>query len=147
MEKEIFEHAMDLANQVRHFLVATADVHGHPHIASVGSLTPASPTDIVLSEWFCPGTVANIQQNPYIAVVIWDSDRDIGYQLIGTVTSIQDLAVLNGYVPGEEEAPPLPQAEEALRVHVDRILGFSHAPHADTELETCVFPDEERRQS
>jgi len=145
MEKEAFERAMNLADRVGHVFLATADGNCVPHIASAGSLTPASPTDIILSEWFCPGTVANVQQNPHVALVVWDSAKDVGYQLIGTVTGIQDLAMLDGYVPGEEEAPPLPQTEQALHVHIDRILSFSQAPHADTELESCISLSEERR--
>ena len=41
--------------------------------------------------------------------------------------------MLDGYVPGEDDKPPLPQVERELFLRVDRILAFTAAPHSDVE--------------
>ncbi|MFB0536545.1 MAG: pyridoxamine 5'-phosphate oxidase family protein [Anaerolineae bacterium] len=122
---------MTLAEKLRHVFVATADTTGLPHVASAGKLTSAPDGRLVLADWFCPGTVSNLQQTPRIAVVVWDPTADTGYQLLGEVEEVRELSILDGYVPGEEDKPPLPQLERELLVRVDEILAFSHAPHGD----------------
>ena len=44
---------------------------------------------------------------------------------------IDDLAVLDGYIPKVEVAHPLPQTEKQLLIKVEKILDFSLAPHCD----------------
>jgi hypothetical protein len=43
------------------------------------------------------------------------------------------MAMMNGYSPLEETASPMPQVENSLKIHVDKIIAFSHAPHTDME--------------
>jgi predicted pyridoxine 5'-phosphate oxidase superfamily flavin-nucleotide-binding protein len=128
---DTLERAVALAGNLRHVLVATADEDGLPHIASAGRLNAAPGGHVALAEWFCPGTLANLQQNRRISIVVWDAERDIGYQLLGEVEEVRELEMLDGYVPGEENRPPLPQVERELLVNVTKILAFSQAPHSD----------------
>ncbi|MFB0537449.1 MAG: pyridoxamine 5'-phosphate oxidase family protein [Anaerolineae bacterium] len=130
---EEIKKAVALADKVRHVFVATADATGLPHVASAGRLTYAPDGRVVLADWFCPGTVTNLQQNPQIAIVAWDTATDVGYQLLGEVDRVKELGIMYGYVPGEEDKPPLPQVERELLVRVDKIIAFSHAPHSDVE--------------
>ncbi|MBN1180317.1 MAG: pyridoxamine 5'-phosphate oxidase family protein [Anaerolineae bacterium] len=120
-----------LAEEVGHVLVATADAAGLPHVASAGRLTLAPDGRVLLAEWFCPGTMSNLQQNRRIALVVWNADTDTGYQLLGKVEQVRDLAILDGYAPEQEDESPPPQVERELLVRVDKILDFSHAPHSD----------------
>jgi hypothetical protein len=86
---------------------------------------------VAVADWFCPITVVNVQQNAHVAVVVWDAGAGIGYQLLGQVEEMRELNLMGGYVPGEEDMPPLPQTERELLVHVNTILTFTHRPHAD----------------
>ena len=43
------------------------------------------------------------------------------------------MAMMNGYSPQYETATPMPQVENTLRIHVDKIFGFRHVPHTDVE--------------
>ena len=131
MKIETLKKAVALAEKLRHISVATADMTGLPHVASAGKLTSALDGRVVLADWFCPGMVSNLQQNPRIAIVMWDATADTGYQLLGEVEEVRELSILDGYVPGEEDKPPLPQLERELLIRVDEILAFSHAPHGD----------------
>jgi hypothetical protein len=129
----VLARVLALAEKVSYVFVASADGDGIPHMASAGSFTLAPEERVVLTEWFCPITVANLQQNPHVAIVVWDQIGDEGYQLLGEVERMRDLAILDGFVPGKVD-PIAPQVERELLVRVRQIIGFSHAPHRDEPL-------------
>ena len=135
MKTQSIDSAIRLAEKLEHIFVATADAGGTPHVAAAGKLSPAAGDRVAVSAWFCPGTLANLQHNKQIALVVWDSANDHGFQLLGVVEQIEELAVLNGFAPEIEESAPIPQVERRLHVRVDRVIGFSHAPHSDLEDE------------
>ena len=86
-----------------------------------------------MAGWLCPTTIASLQANPYIGVVVWDAVEDIGYQILGEVEEMKDLGILNRYVPEMEGKISVPQVERQLVVHVDEIFEFSQASHSDVE--------------
>ena len=86
-----------------------------------------------VAAWFCPGTVVNLEHNSKISLVVWDAAADTGYQLIGNVEKVDETAMLDGYLPEMESTGPSPQVERQLFVKVDKVIGFSHAPHSDLE--------------
>ena len=130
---EAIHKALELADQLQHVFVATADAKGLPHLATAGKLKLESDGRVAVTAWFCPGTVDNLQDNHRVALVIWDSTGDTGYQLVGEVQRMEELAFLNGYTPGVEDSTPSPQVERQLIIRVDTVLSFSHAPHSDVE--------------
>lgn len=133
MNKHMLENAIDLARRLQTIFVATSDSQGLPHLAAAGRLEPAGDDRLSVSAWFCPGTVSNLEANPGISLVVWDAASDTGYQVLGAVERVRDLAVMNGYIPGEEKGPPPPQVERELLVRIERIIAFSRAPHSDLE--------------
>ena len=130
---EAIQKALELADQLQHVFVATADAKGLPHVATAGKLKLESDGRVAVTAWFCPGTVDNLQDNHSIALVVWDSTGDTGYQLVGEVQRMEELAFLDGYTPGVEDSTPSPQVERQLIIRVDTVLAFSHAPHSDVE--------------
>ena len=125
--------AVDLSKILQHVFVSTADTTGLPHVAAAGKLSLTSGGRVAIEAWFCPGTVANLEGNRRVALVVWDASRDVGYQLLGEVEEVKELAFLNGYAPETEGSPPSTQVERQLLVRVDKVIGFSHAPHSDVE--------------
>ena len=67
-----------------------------------------------MAAWFCPITVANLQKNRQVSLVIWEYKGDTGYQLLGETEKVEEIAMMNGYVPGAESRHPLPQVERQL---------------------------------
>ncbi len=120
-----------LARKTGYVYIATADGKAMPHITVAGSLERGSLGQVVIKEWFCPGTVANLKVNKAVSVAVWDFHCDVGYQLLGRLERIDDLAVLDGYAPDVEVENPLPQVEKQLVITVEKILDFSLAPHCD----------------
>jgi hypothetical protein len=113
--------------------VATADAAGLPHIAASRRITFEPGRRLGISEWFCPGTLENLQVNPRISIVVWDPPRDAGFQILGRFEKVEDLSVMDGLSPEMEEKPPLPHVERKILVQVDEVIHFSHAPHSDVE--------------
>jgi hypothetical protein len=135
MKSEAVQLAVDLGAKLRLVFVATADAKGSPHIAAAGSISPASKGRVAVDAWFCPGTVANLEQNHHIALVVWDAIGDEGYQLLGEVEEMVEQSIMNGYVPGMEDSTAPPQVERRLLVRVEKVVRFSQAPHSDVEVE------------
>ncbi|MCF8143310.1 MAG: pyridoxamine 5'-phosphate oxidase family protein [Deltaproteobacteria bacterium] len=133
MHQETLSKAVELANRLGHVFVATADAEGLPHVAAAGSLELISPDQVSVSSWFCPTTTDNIERNPRIALVIWDRENDVGYQLLGKTSLPRDTAIMDGFSPELEQKGAIPQVEWRLLVHVNNIIAFSHAPHSDKE--------------
>ena len=131
MEPKSIDLAIQLADTLDHIFVATADSSGLPHLAAAGELRHDSEEHVSVAAWFCPGTLANLQINKQIALVVWNPRDDNGFQLLGNVEKIEERAMLNGFAPQIEMAAPMPQVERKLRVRVVKVIGFSHAPHSD----------------
>jgi hypothetical protein len=134
MKKEELVRAVDLGQKIGHIFVATADAQGQPHLAAAGKLALISDAaHVTVEAWFCPGTVANLEVNRHVSLVIWDARPDQGYQLLGEAEKVEEIAMMNGYAPGEEGKTTLPQVERRLLIRVSKILTFRHAPHSDEE--------------
>ena len=114
-------------------LIATADHAGMAHIAAAARVKLAGQNHIAVTEWFCLGTVGNLQENSKISVVMWDPKSGSGWQLLGKVEKVDDLSMLDGYELGLEDEHPIPQVQSRLLIQVQKLLAFRLAPHSDTE--------------
>lgn len=128
---EKIHRAIDLAVKVGEVFIATADADGWPHMAAARRVVARKDSRIDVTEWFCPGTMANLKKNRRVSVVVWDSKSDTGYQLFGEMEKMLDIGMLDGYTPGMAQKWPMPQVESQLVVHVKKVTDFKRAPHSD----------------
>jgi hypothetical protein len=133
MNQKVLQQAISLAQKVKNIFVVASARSGLPHMAAAGKLTYSADNRVEVAAWFCPGTLANLEENRRVSLVVWDPLRDLGYQLLGEAEKVEELAMMDGYAPGEGNLPPLPQVERQLTVRVDKITDFRHAPHSDRE--------------
>jgi len=138
MTRELLDEVVALAHETGFICLATANAEGMPHITAAGLLKRGAQDELLIKEWFCPGTVANLQTNNGVAVAVWDLHRDVGYQLLGHVERMEDLAVTDGYAPQVESEHVLPQVEKQLVIRVEKILDFTLAPHCDVPAEAAT---------
>ena len=132
MHPEILLQKVALAQSIGHVLVATADPKGLPHVVPADNMTlNPDGKKVTVEAWFCPGTAANLQANRKIALVIWDPKTDKGYQIIGETERAEDVALLDGYIPGLKTKSP--QGKKRLYIQVGKVIAFQHAPHTDQE--------------
>ncbi len=132
MKLEKLKKAVSLAKKMGYIFIATADGQNVAHIAAAGKVELSDKGCIAVTEWFCLQTVANLQENKYASVVVWDPVSDNGYQLLGQLEKIEDLSILDGYIP-EEAKLHLPQVERRLLIRVEKIFDFRRGPHSDTQ--------------
>jgi hypothetical protein len=131
MAKLTIERAIATGREMGHVFVATAGSKGMPHLTVAGQVAATFGGEtIVVTEWFCPDTVANLRENENVSVVAWNPGTDEGYQMIGRVEETKEQAVIDGYSPDTEPAS-VPQIERKLVIRVARVLDFSQAPHTD----------------
>ncbi len=134
MKTELLKKSVELSEKTRHVFIATVNEEGIPHIAASRRLSLASKNNVVLTEWFCPGTMANLLgKNHNLAIVVWDSKTDTGYQLIGTAEKEEDTAYLNGYSPDLKKQDTVPQIQRKVTVRINKIIDFKLSPHTDIE--------------
>ena len=129
----LLEKAAKLAEKVGYVLIATADNEGWPHVAAARLLKLKENGRIDVREWFCPGTMSNLNANRRVSVVVWESASDTGYQLLGETEHMMDIGILDGYTPNMEQKWPIPQVESELVIRVSKITDFKRAPHSDIE--------------
>jgi len=133
MNIQMLNDAIALGEKVSNVVFATADGKGLPHIAAAAHLSASGESRVTLKGWFCPGTVANLSENARLSLVVWDWRADEGYQLLGRVETVEEIAIADGYLPQQESPHPLPQVERQLHIRVEKVMRFTHAPHSDLE--------------
>lgn len=133
MKMEEIRKAVSDVSWTNPAFIATTDLDGVPHITCAGKLAIENENVLSVTEWFCPGTVANLRRNPNISVAVLDKDTDGGFQFIGMLEKISDVGILDGYAAAVEGKYPIPQVEKQLVVRVKKIMDFSLKPHTDIE--------------
>jgi cobyric acid synthase len=135
MKEELLKRVVELADKTKHVLIASVNGDGIPHIAASKRLSLDARNNVVLTEWFCPGTMVNhmLGRNNHLAIAVWDLKEDTGYQLIGKAKKKEDLAYLDGYASDLGKKDSVPQIQRKVTVKIDKILDFKLAPHTDIE--------------
>lgn len=75
--KEMFQKQRDVA-------LATASKEGIPNVVVVGATKIIDDETILISDQYFDKTLANMKENPQVAVTVWEKAE--GYQIKGTVT-------------------------------------------------------------
>lgn len=68
------------------FPVATASKNGIPNVAPIATVQIVADDTIWIGDNYMVKTLANIKENPHIALYIWDPEKKRCFQIKGTVT-------------------------------------------------------------
>ncbi|MBI5442782.1 MAG: pyridoxamine 5'-phosphate oxidase family protein [Deltaproteobacteria bacterium] len=110
-------------------LLASADRLGFPHLAAA-SVEAAEKLRVAVTGWFCPQTLANLEDNPRVCVVVAKAAE--GYQLVGQVEERTVLAILDGYCPAEIDVP---QTKFRLTIRVEKTMRLTDRAHSDEGIQ------------
>lgn len=78
------QDCMDMINNVYAAAVATCDGNGVPNVVCCSMKQAYDDETVMISDQYMRKTLANLRENPHMAVTVWDETH--GYQVKGTVT-------------------------------------------------------------
>jgi hypothetical protein len=81
---QMTERMKDLFNKVPIVVVSTATVDGIPNAVPIGAKKIIDDDTVLISDQFFNKTIANMKENPRVAITFWEGFE--GYQLKGVVT-------------------------------------------------------------
>ncbi len=140
MQRELLEDLLNKAKPIEVVLVASADAKGNPH---VGTATSADLdfSRLTVEAWFCSQTLANLDENRLISVIILSKHREGSIQITGEVKKVEETAVIDGYIPNEERSHQVPQFKVKLKIMVTSVFKFEIGPHYDVEIPHIISMD------
>jgi predicted pyridoxine 5'-phosphate oxidase superfamily flavin-nucleotide-binding protein len=127
----------DVMEKSRGYAIATCTKDGIPNVVPIHFIKILSDDEIMLGDIFMKKTFENIQQNPIIAISVWDWDAKPrrGYQFKGTPRietsgKIFDMAVEIVKAEKPDLAP-----KSAIVVKITDIFVTSPGPNAGKNVE------------
>ena len=86
---KLSEEAKKIINEVHPGLVATADRDGKPNVSAKGSFRVLDNEHVVFSDVASPRTIANLQENPQLAAIVFDPATRHGCRIWGTAEILE----------------------------------------------------------
>ena len=80
---KLSEEAKKAIAEIKPSLVATASAAGKPNVSATGSLRVLDDENIVFADVASPRTVANIKENPQVAIICLDAAARKGCRVWG----------------------------------------------------------------
>jgi predicted pyridoxine 5'-phosphate oxidase superfamily flavin-nucleotide-binding protein len=124
----------DLFSKMKLFPVATASKKGIPNVAPIAFVVLVKDDTIWLADNFMKKTLANVKENPYAAIYIYDSDAKKCFQVKGTIelkTSGEDYEKMRKMVL--DKKPGLP-AKSLLIMKITEVFECMPGPAAGKKL-------------
>ena len=124
----------DLFSKVKLFPVATASKKGIPNVTPIAFVILVKDDTIWLADNFMVKTLANVKENPHIAIYLYDSDSKKCFQVKGTVevkTTGADYEKMKKMV--HEKKPGLP-AKSLLVMKITDVFECMPGPAAGKKL-------------
>ncbi|HQK55354.1 MAG TPA: pyridoxamine 5'-phosphate oxidase family protein [Methanolinea sp.] len=121
-------------SKIKLFPVATASKKGVPNVAPIAFVRLAADDTIWLADNFMKKTLANVKENPQMAIYIWDPDGKKCFQIKGAVevkTSGPDFEKMRKMV--HEKKPDLP-AKSLMVMKVTEAFECNPGPNAGKKL-------------
>ncbi len=130
------ERMQELFNKVPAAVLTTATLDGTPNAVPVGAKKIIDDETLLISDQFLNKTLANMKNNPKVAVTFWEGHE--GYQLKGSITietSGARFEETSKWIEemGNKAGFPL-KSKGAVILKIEEIYGVSPGPGAGKKL-------------
>jgi len=115
--------------------VATASRDGTPNVAIKGSLRILDDEHLVFNDLFSLKTRRNLEENPRVAIMVYDGDSRRGYSFKGDVELVSSGPLFEQTVENLKKLmPQMPEPKYVVKVRVDSIYDQSLGPSAGKKM-------------
>lgn len=130
------ERMKELFNKIHPVVLATASADGVPNAVPIGAKKILDDETILISDQFFNKTLANMKENPKIALTFWEGRE--GYQLKGSVlieTTGKRFEETAKWIEERSAKAGFPlKSKGAVIFHIEEIYGVSPGPGAGKRL-------------
>jgi predicted pyridoxine 5'-phosphate oxidase superfamily flavin-nucleotide-binding protein len=120
--------------QQKVFAAATSSKSAIPNVAPVASVLLVSDDTIWIGDNYMVKTLANVKENPHMALYIWDPEKRRCFQIKGTVTvktSGPDYEKIKAHI--KEKGPHYP-AKGLLVLSITEVYECAPGPNAGKKI-------------
>ena len=115
--------------------VATASKDGMPNVAIKGSLRVVDSEHLMFADLFSLKTRKNLEENPKVAVMVYDGESRKGYSLKGRAEMISQGPLYDQMVEVLKQAPmKFPPPKYVVKITVEAIYDQSVGPEAGKQI-------------
>lgn len=80
---KLSEEVIKIINEIHPALIATASKEGKPNVSPKGSLRVLDEDHVVFADIASPRTIANLRENPQVAIIVYDATSHKGCRISG----------------------------------------------------------------
>ncbi len=113
--------AMRVATWADCIFLATVDRAGRPSFTHVEKCRRKDENHVSILSWMDTTLLSDRARTSSTAVLIWDTHREQGFQLIGRAVHTDQAAILDGYTSIEDQQKFV-QAEREIAIEVDGVI-------------------------
>jgi uncharacterized protein len=115
--------------------VATASRDGTPNVSIKGSLRVLDDEHLLFADIFSLKTRKNLQENPKVAIMVYDAEARRGYAFKGKAEQVESGPLFEQTVESIKKAmPQLPTPKYVVTVSVESIWDQSAGPGGGKQL-------------
>jgi hypothetical protein len=115
--------------------VATASKDGMPNVAIKGSLAVLDDEHIMFADLFSVKTRTNLEENPQVAIMVYDGEARKGYSLKGHAELITEGPLYEQTVEGiKNKVANFPKAKYVVKIVVESIFDQSLGAEAGKQI-------------
>ena len=132
---KIIENVKNVFNKTAIYAVATASKEGLPNVVQIHFVKIYNEDDtILLVDNFMDKTLKNIEENPYIAISVWDMDKKQAFQLKGVASIMTSGKPFDDALDWVQKAMPQLKPKSAILLKVTHVYNCQPGPELGKEL-------------
>ncbi|SFG26277.1 hypothetical protein SAMN05660649_01189 [Desulfotomaculum arcticum] len=132
---KLIDNVKEVFNKTAIYAVATASKNGLPNVVPIHYVKLYDEEDtILLVDNFMNKTTKNLNENPWIAISVWDYDRKQAFQIKGEANIITSGKVFDDAVSWVQKTMPQLQPKSAILLKVTNVFNCQPGPDIGKEL-------------
>lgn len=131
---KLTENVKKVISATKIFPVATASKDGVPNVVPFAFIKVLDEDTILLADNFMNKSLQNLEENPHLAICVWDTESSQSYQIKGEVSIIKSGQIFEETVTWVKQAMPELSPKSALLMKVTNVYICQPGPDLGKEI-------------